>query len=153
MFPLFLFLSSAGKDSSASNLSEMTIRTSMKLTKAHLEGMRLVGQVDNKYLLAVAGDTLVAIDQHAADERVRLESYPPFTPPGALEGIDRVLATVAVEEELFLSPQQVEHLDFRPLYFDNTHCSNHTLQEADIQFPYHFHHHPSLFIGSKGCGN
>lgn len=35
---------------------------------------RSLGQVDRKFILAVAGGSVMAVDQHAADERVRLES-------------------------------------------------------------------------------
>ncbi len=31
-------------------------------------------QVDKKFIMMVCGSTLVALDQHAADERVRLET-------------------------------------------------------------------------------
>ena len=46
----------------------------MSLTKAGLFGARVVGQVDFKYLLLQWHDVLVAADQHAVDERVRLEA-------------------------------------------------------------------------------
>ncbi|GAQ85942.1 DNA mismatch repair protein [Klebsormidium nitens] len=38
-----------------------------------LQRLRVFQQLDRKFIAAVAGNTLVIIDQHAADERVRLE--------------------------------------------------------------------------------
>ncbi|KAK9254636.1 hypothetical protein V1507DRAFT_480002 [Lipomyces tetrasporus] len=51
---------------------------SRRITKSSLEHTRIISQISNKFiLLNVAGDrgesTLVVVDQHAADERVRLE--------------------------------------------------------------------------------
>lgn len=45
----------------------------MSLTKAGLASASIVGQVDLKYILLQLQDVLVAADQHAVDERVRLE--------------------------------------------------------------------------------
>ena len=39
----------------------------------HLQRCQLVGQFDNKFLILKAGGLLFIMDQHAADERVRLE--------------------------------------------------------------------------------
>ncbi|KAK9322081.1 hypothetical protein V1517DRAFT_353291 [Lipomyces orientalis] len=51
---------------------------SRRITKSSLEHTRIISQISNKFiLLNIAGDrgesTLVVVDQHAADERVRLE--------------------------------------------------------------------------------
>ncbi|VFQ70130.1 unnamed protein product [Cuscuta campestris] len=43
------------------------------LDKNFLEGAKVLQQVDKKFIPIVAGRTLALIDQHAADERIRLE--------------------------------------------------------------------------------
>ncbi|XP_070024073.1 DNA mismatch repair protein MLH3 isoform X1 [Nicotiana sylvestris] len=43
------------------------------IDKNCLEGAKVLQQVDKKYIPIVAGKTLAIIDQHAADERIRLE--------------------------------------------------------------------------------
>eukprot|EP00897_Mesotaenium_endlicherianum_P010818 jgi/Mesen1/9765/ME000007S09832 len=43
------------------------------LSKHTLKKARVLRQVDSKFIAAVAGDVVLLIDQHAADERVRLE--------------------------------------------------------------------------------
>ena len=50
-------------------------KVSVKLTKDMLSSdrLRIVGQVDAKYVLARTGSLMIIIDQHAADERVKLE--------------------------------------------------------------------------------
>ena len=48
----------------------------IQLTNADLAQIRIVGQMDCRVILAVIGaNILVAFDQHAVDERVRLEQY------------------------------------------------------------------------------
>ncbi|KAI8319527.1 hypothetical protein GQ54DRAFT_313493 [Martensiomyces pterosporus] len=37
--------------------------------------MRVIGQADRKFIMCISGGWIVAIDQHAADERVQLEQY------------------------------------------------------------------------------
>ena len=46
----------------------------MNLTKEMLPCLRIIGQLNNSVILAMSGDLVVAIDQHAADERIKLES-------------------------------------------------------------------------------
>jgi DNA mismatch repair ATPase MutL len=50
-------------------------KASVKLTKSMLsvDRLRIIGQVDAKYVLARSGSLMIIIDQHAADERVKLE--------------------------------------------------------------------------------
>eukprot|EP00596_Hydrurales_sp_CCMP1899_P008417 CAMPEP_0119053260 /NCGR_PEP_ID=MMETSP1177-20130426/74318_1 /TAXON_ID=2985 /ORGANISM="Ochromonas sp, Strain CCMP1899" /LENGTH=622 /DNA_ID=CAMNT_0007033171 /DNA_START=1465 /DNA_END=3330 /DNA_ORIENTATION=- len=50
-----------------------TKNTSMTLKKEMLVCSRTIGQVDSKYILVSNGNLLMIIDQHAADERVKLE--------------------------------------------------------------------------------
>ncbi|TIC19479.1 hypothetical protein E3Q13_01141 [Wallemia mellicola] len=52
-------------------------RESFKLTKTDIENARVVGQVDDKFIMAVVTtkNALVAFDQHAVDERIRVERY------------------------------------------------------------------------------
>ncbi|KAM0949892.1 putative ribosomal protein S5 domain 2-type [Dioscorea sansibarensis] len=43
------------------------------ISRECLENARVLLQVDRKFIPVMAGDTLIIIDQHAADERIRLE--------------------------------------------------------------------------------
>ncbi|UPR00736.1 MutL C terminal dimerization domain-containing protein [Chloropicon primus] len=45
------------------------------ITRGMLDRALCLGQVDNKFVASVCGSTLVLFDQHAADERVRLERF------------------------------------------------------------------------------
>lgn len=45
----------------------------VRLTRALLTEARVVGQLDRKFIVLQHGGTLYAVDQHAADERVRYE--------------------------------------------------------------------------------
>eukprot|EP00803_Ostreobium_quekettii_P008063 evm.model.scf_392.3 EVM.evm.TU.scf_392.3 scf_392:11745-17274(-) len=53
---------------SSNNLVPTTI------SRAVFDQARILDQVDKKFIILVCGKTVVALDQHAADERVRLES-------------------------------------------------------------------------------
>ncbi|KAJ6572598.1 hypothetical protein B0H10DRAFT_2237504 [Mycena sp. CBHHK59/15] len=46
-----------------------------RFTKADLESARVLSQVDRKFVACGVGRALVLIDQHAADERVRVERF------------------------------------------------------------------------------
>ncbi|KAJ2183109.1 hypothetical protein EV181_004919, partial [Coemansia sp. RSA 532] len=37
--------------------------------------LQVIGQADDKYIMCICDNWLVAIDQHAADERIRLERF------------------------------------------------------------------------------
>jgi DNA mismatch repair ATPase MutL len=52
------------------------VRAGFSISKAALRGARTLGQFDNKFVVVLLPDskTLCCIDQHAADERVRLEA-------------------------------------------------------------------------------
>jgi DNA mismatch repair ATPase MutL len=62
---------------------------------------RVIGQVDSKYILVKSGGLLLAVDQHAADERVKLEQLLPAIPAipaitttssgGAMAGTDSIV--------------------------------------------------------------
>ncbi|KAG8527912.1 uncharacterized protein KY384_006828 [Bacidia gigantensis] len=65
--------------------------SSAKLSKTALSAARIISQVDRKFILADVGKALVLIDQHAADERIRVENLlddfytqPPMTLAKAL---------------------------------------------------------------------
>ena len=53
--------------------SPATVTTAITLQKGMLSNLRTIGQVDSKYLLVVTGQLILVVDQHAADERVKLE--------------------------------------------------------------------------------
>ncbi len=44
-----------------------------KLSKSHLIDCTVIGQVDKKFILITSGTLLIVLDQHACDERVRVE--------------------------------------------------------------------------------
>jgi DNA mismatch repair ATPase MutL len=46
------------------------------LNKDCMSEFRLIGQADAKYIVAMLDNNIVCIDQHAADERIILESFP-----------------------------------------------------------------------------
>ena len=43
------------------------------MQRRHLQRAKIVGQLDRKFIIAQADGLLFIVDQHAADERVRLE--------------------------------------------------------------------------------
>ena len=69
---------------------------------------RVIGQVANKYVLAVAGDNLVIVDQHAAHERITYEKMrrheigvqPLLTPIIVRLRAEDVLAGLSIADEL-----------------------------------------------------
>ncbi|XP_028396314.1 DNA mismatch repair protein Mlh3-like [Dendronephthya gigantea] len=66
-------------DGSRTRLKQQNRAQPFKFTKDHFSKMKVVGQVDNKFILCYYegdGDNLlIIVDQHAADERVRLETF------------------------------------------------------------------------------
>ncbi|RLN80714.1 hypothetical protein BBJ28_00003523 [Nothophytophthora sp. Chile5] len=66
----------------------------VKISKSVLATLQVIRQVDRKFILAKAstprGSLLLCIDQHAADERVRLESLEAavFGPDGSQRNVD-----------------------------------------------------------------
>jgi DNA mismatch repair ATPase MutL len=64
-----------GADVTVKKAVAVDTKSSVKLTKNMLsvDRLRIIGQVDAKYVLARSGSLLIIIDQHAADERVKLE--------------------------------------------------------------------------------
>ncbi|KAJ0414959.1 hypothetical protein BJY00DRAFT_294140 [Aspergillus carlsbadensis] len=84
-----------------------------KLRKGDLEAARVIGQVDQKFILvdmsAASEPTMVLIDQHAADERCRVESlFEEFFDPNGIRTIqvDPVIFDIANTEVLLFSKQQ-----------------------------------------------
>jgi DNA mismatch repair protein MutL len=53
--------------------SLMKSSMAVSFTKAMVDRLELLGQVDAKYLVCRCDDMVVALDQHAVDERIRLE--------------------------------------------------------------------------------
>ena len=64
-----------GADDTVKKAVAVDTKSSVKLTKSMLsvDRLRIVGQVDAKYVLARSGSLMIIVDQHAADERVKLE--------------------------------------------------------------------------------
>lgn len=58
--------------------SEGSFLSDQIISKDALSQAQFIGQLDQKYILALVGDSVVCIDQHAADERVRLEEFYPL---------------------------------------------------------------------------
>jgi DNA mismatch repair ATPase MutL len=61
-------------DSLASSSFMTTTLKPPRITRDNLKHCEILNQVDCKFILARDGDVVFAVDQHAADERVRLES-------------------------------------------------------------------------------
>ncbi|PQQ15316.1 DNA mismatch repair protein MLH3 isoform X2 [Prunus yedoensis var. nudiflora] len=68
------------------------------ITKNCLSDCRVLQQVDKKYIAIMAGRTLAIIDQHAADERIRLEELR----QKVLSGEAKTITFLDVEQELVL---------------------------------------------------
>ncbi|XP_008241931.1 PREDICTED: DNA mismatch repair protein MLH3 [Prunus mume] len=68
------------------------------ITKNCLSDCRVLQQVDKKYIAVMAGRTLAIIDQHAADERIRLEELR----QKVLSGEAKTVTFLDVEQELVL---------------------------------------------------
>ena len=98
-------------------LAPATVTTAITLQKGMLSNLRTIGQVDSKYLLVVSGQLILIVDQHAADERVKLEQMlygnihgdtKKTTPSGATNGINNatitsISGTQAVKETMSLT--------------------------------------------------
>ena len=65
--------SANNESASSSSSSSVTSQQQQSLSSSSCGGARVIGQVAKSYLLVKIGNVLVAIDQHAADERVKLE--------------------------------------------------------------------------------
>ena len=61
-------------DSLASSSFMTTTLKPPRITRDNIKHCEILNQVDCKFILARDGDVVFAVDQHAADERVRLES-------------------------------------------------------------------------------
>uniref|UniRef100_A0A0R0HRB2 MutL C-terminal dimerisation domain-containing protein n=1 Tax=Glycine max TaxID=3847 RepID=A0A0R0HRB2_SOYBN len=68
------------------------------ISKKCLEDAKVLHQVDKKFILVVAGRTLAVIDQHAADERIRLEELC----QKVLSGEAKAITYLGAEQELVL---------------------------------------------------
>ncbi|XP_060192073.1 DNA mismatch repair protein MLH3 isoform X2 [Lycium barbarum] len=68
------------------------------IDKNCLEGAKVLQQVDKKFIPIVAGTTLAMIDQHAADERIRLEELR----EKILSGQKRTITYLDSEQELVM---------------------------------------------------
>jgi DNA mismatch repair ATPase MutL len=67
--------SSKKKQHFAANLPDFSLEIPNKLTKTDLKHAKVLGQVDKKYIAIklLHNKSLIMIDQHAADERIKLE--------------------------------------------------------------------------------
>ncbi|KAK0604478.1 hypothetical protein LWI29_015995 [Acer saccharum] len=68
------------------------------INKSCLEDAKVLQQVDKKFIAVVAGGTLAVIDQHAADERIRLEELR----HKVLSGEAKTMTYLDAEQELVL---------------------------------------------------
>ncbi|KAK2657642.1 hypothetical protein Ddye_010694 [Dipteronia dyeriana] len=68
------------------------------INKSCLEDAKVLQQVDKKFIAVVAGGTLAVIDQHAADERIRLEELR----YKVLSGEAKTMTYLDAEQELVL---------------------------------------------------
>ncbi|KAL6224375.1 hypothetical protein ACLB2K_003230 [Fragaria x ananassa] len=70
------------------------------INKNCLKDCRVLQQVDKKYIPVMAGQTLAVIDQHAADERIRLEELRMKVLSG--DGEAKTITFLDIEQELML---------------------------------------------------
>lgn len=56
-----------------SPISPLKHTKTLKLSKLDFDKYRIISQIDTKFILVLANQKLVAIDQHACDERIRVE--------------------------------------------------------------------------------
>nr|XP_011461560.1 PREDICTED: DNA mismatch repair protein MLH3 isoform X2 [Fragaria vesca subsp. vesca] len=70
------------------------------INKNCLKDCRVLQQVDKKYIPVMAGQTLAVIDQHAADERIRLEELRLKVLSG--DGEAKTITFLDIEQELML---------------------------------------------------
>ncbi|KAA8494078.1 DNA mismatch repair protein MLH3 [Porphyridium purpureum] len=59
---------------SADQLQQDAMSSALTISRRTVASARVIGQLDCKYILAVADCTIFAFDQHALDERVRFEA-------------------------------------------------------------------------------
>mmetsp|Transcript_23794 Transcript_23794/g.43521 ORF Transcript_23794/g.43521 Transcript_23794/m.43521 type:complete len:360 (+) Transcript_23794:1605-2684(+) len=85
--------------------------TSVRVTKAMLSNASAIAQADHKFVLARAGAMLIAVDQHAADERVQLERLEKETYAGLSTGIHAKGSTLCPPVMLALSGIEQSLLD------------------------------------------
>lgn len=129
--PLFNKTSTTGQSQTSRAIelafSEISHLNASKISKSALKNARVIGQADEKFILARLSGTdtnaqslLVAIDQHAADERCKVEkllqdlcSPPEATdqPPSTQTGLQASIRTVTLEKALkFSIPSQETNL-------------------------------------------
>ncbi|PON82743.1 DNA mismatch repair protein [Trema orientale] len=72
------------------------------INKKYLEGAIVLRQVDKKFIPVVAGRTLAVVDQHAADERIRLEELRQKLNTKVLSGEAKTITFLDAEKELML---------------------------------------------------
>ncbi|KAL5168744.1 DNA mismatch repair protein MLH3 [Glycine soja] len=70
------------------------------ISKKCLEDAKVLHQVDKKFIPVVAGRTLAVIDQHAADERIRLEELRQKSNTWVLSGEAKAITYLDAEQEL-----------------------------------------------------
>ena len=70
------------------NFSNRGAKETMNLTKDMLPNLRIIGQLEDSVILAMSGDVIVAIDQHAADERIKLEKLSMHFPNNDIAFLD-----------------------------------------------------------------
>ncbi|CAM6018985.1 unnamed protein product [Sphagnum balticum] len=78
------------------------------VTKESLQHLTVLGQVDSKFIAVVASGVLLLVDQHAADERVRLEEFRAHVLAADKKKASTVLAH-KLEMTLSLAEQQMLH--------------------------------------------
>ena len=87
------------------------------LSKDMLTDLKTIGQVDSKYLLVLSGKLILIVDQHAADERVKLEEMLGSMKTKGTEGGMGITDTLPVSETLELTPGDLFTLSSRAEIF------------------------------------
>lgn len=88
--------------------------SAFRFNKEHLSRMKVIKQIENKFITAQlqVGDStlIVAIDQHAADERVRLENFEKVMLDPIQKRPGPNICSVQYSQIIFIDPDKVQGL-------------------------------------------
>jgi DNA mismatch repair protein MLH3 len=90
--------------------------THITLCKESLKSIKFIGQVDNKYILGISGSNIICFDQHAIDERIILESFPPYVPAGNFKSDEFVFKSMTKHVDINLKLAKNEFFALEIVY-------------------------------------
>lgn len=89
--------------------SIQVLQSTNQLTKSDLINLEVISQVDNKFILCKTKNCLYVIDQHAADERIRVEKI--------IRTVIESPCMVSINKTLQLDAESIEQLNYYKDYF------------------------------------